>query len=95
MADYETVVGYFSSQVQAEAAINALKQAGFQQDQIGVVAQTSQAGSASSDAQQAGTSQAYKAGQSAGGAWESVKIGIPPGPKEAHNSHTCAVKIRF
>jgi hypothetical protein len=22
-------------------------------------------------------------------------IGIPPDPKEAHNSHTCAVEIRF
>jgi uncharacterized protein (TIGR02271 family) len=73
MTDYRTVVGYFSSQVQAEAAINALKQAGFQQSQIGVVAQSSQAGFASSKAQQTGTSQAYKAGHSAGGAWESVK----------------------
>jgi hypothetical protein len=73
MAGYGTVVGYFSSRVQAEAAINALKQAGFQQEQIGVVAQSSQAGSASSNAQQKGTTQAYKAGQSVGGAWESVK----------------------
>jgi uncharacterized protein (TIGR02271 family) len=73
MADYGTVVGYFPSQVQAEAAVNALKQAGFQQNQIGVVAQSSQAGFATSKVQQTGTSQAYKAGQSAGGAWESVK----------------------
>ena len=34
MTDYGTVVGYFSSQVQAEAAVNALKQAGFQQNQF-------------------------------------------------------------
>jgi uncharacterized protein (TIGR02271 family) len=73
MADYGTAVGYFSSQGQAEAAINALKQAGFKQDQIGVVAQSSQPGSISSKGQQSGTSQAYKSGESAGGAWESVK----------------------
>jgi hypothetical protein len=58
MADYGTVVGYFPSQVQAEAAVNALKQAGFQQNQIGVVAQSSQAGFATSKVQQTGTSQA-------------------------------------
>jgi uncharacterized protein (TIGR02271 family) len=34
MAEYGTVVGYFSSQVQAEAAVNALKRAGFQQERI-------------------------------------------------------------
>jgi uncharacterized protein (TIGR02271 family) len=66
MADYETVVGYFSSQAQAEAAISALKQAGFQQNQIGVAAQSAQAGAAD-------TNPAYKAGHAAGGAWESLK----------------------
>jgi uncharacterized protein (TIGR02271 family) len=73
MADYGTVVGYFSSQAQAEAAINALKQAGFQQNEIGVAAQSAQAGAASSKVQLAGTNPAYKAGHAAGGAWESVK----------------------
>jgi uncharacterized protein (TIGR02271 family) len=64
MAEYGTVVGYFPSQVSAESAITALKQAGFQQNQIGVAARSAQA----SDS---GT--AYKAGKTAGGAWESVK----------------------
>jgi uncharacterized protein (TIGR02271 family) len=73
MADYGTVVGYFSSQVEAEAAVNALKQAGFQQNQIGVAAQSAHAGAASSEGQLAGTNPAYKAGHAAGGAWESVK----------------------
>jgi hypothetical protein len=26
---------------------------------------------------------------------EMTEIGIPPDPKKAHNSHTCAVEIRF
>lgn len=73
MADHGTVVGYFSSQVQAEAAINALKQAGFQQDQIGVAAQSAQAGAVASKGELMGTNPAYKAGHAAGGAWESVK----------------------
>jgi uncharacterized protein (TIGR02271 family) len=67
MAGYGTVVGYFPSQASAESAISALKQAGFQQNQIGVAARSAQ-GMASS-----GSSTAYKAGKTAGGAWESVK----------------------
>jgi uncharacterized protein (TIGR02271 family) len=63
MADYGTVVGYFPSQATAESAISALKQAGFQQNQIGVAAR--------SDSSEPST--AYKAGKTAGGAWESVK----------------------
>jgi uncharacterized protein (TIGR02271 family) len=66
MANNGTAVGYFSSQAQAESAINALKQAGFQQNQIGVAAQSAHAGAT-------GTNPAYKAGHAAGGAWESVK----------------------
>ena len=73
MAGYGTVVGYFSSQAQTEAAINALKQAGFQQNQIGVAAQSAQGDSASSKGQLKKTNPAYKAGHAAGGAWESVK----------------------
>jgi uncharacterized protein (TIGR02271 family) len=77
MADYGTVVGYFSSQAQAEAAISALKQAGFQQNQIGVAAQSAQAGAA-------GTNPAYKAGHAAGGAWESVKNFFSGNTAEPH-----------
>jgi hypothetical protein len=74
MADYGTVVGYFSSQVKAEAAINALKQAGFQQNQIGVAARSPQTGaSSSSTMNQTGKRAADKASQSAGGAWEAIK----------------------
>jgi uncharacterized protein (TIGR02271 family) len=67
MADYGTVVGYFPSQATAESAISALKQAGFQQHQIGVAARSAQAMASSEP------STAYKAGKTAGGAWESVK----------------------
>jgi uncharacterized protein (TIGR02271 family) len=68
MADYKTVVGYFPSQATAESAISALKQAGFQQSQMGVAARSAQETASSPD-----SSTAYKAGKSAGGAWESVK----------------------
>jgi hypothetical protein len=68
MADYGTVVGYFPSQLTAESAISALKQAGFQQNQIGVAARSAAAIASSSD-----SSPTYKAGKAAGGAWESVK----------------------
>jgi uncharacterized protein (TIGR02271 family) len=67
MADYGTVVGYFPSQATAESAISALKQAGFHQNQIGVAARSAQTEASS------GASTAYKAGKTAGGAWESVK----------------------
>ena len=74
MANIGTVVGYFSSQATAESAISALKEAGFQQSQIGVAARSASAASASSSAtRESGTSTAYKAGQSVGGAWETVK----------------------
>jgi uncharacterized protein (TIGR02271 family) len=74
MAKYGTVVGYFSTQAEAESAIKALKQAGFQQSRIGVAARSTQPGLASSTtAETTGNSSAYKAGHSAGGAWESVK----------------------
>jgi hypothetical protein len=69
MAAYETVVGYFPSQASAESAISELKHAGFKQDQIGVAARSAQAGASSSE----GETTAYKAGKTAGGAWESVK----------------------
>src|SRR3984957_11462629 len=68
MADYGTVVGYFRSQANAEAAISALKQAGFEPHQIGVAARSAQ-----STASPSSSSTAYKAGKTAGGAWESVK----------------------
>ncbi len=68
MADYGTVVGYFPSQVTAESAISALRQAGFQQNQIGVAARSAAAIAPSSD-----SSSTYKAGKAASGAWESVK----------------------
>jgi uncharacterized protein (TIGR02271 family) len=90
MADYGTVVGYFPSQATAESAISALKQAGFHQNQIGVAARSAQAGASS------GSSTAYEAGKTAGGAWESVKnffAGNAAEPyageatKEAFNDH--------
>ena len=68
MADFKTVVAYFPSQASAESAISALKQSGFQQNQIGVAARSAQTMASSS-----GSSTAYEAGKSAGGAWESVK----------------------
>jgi uncharacterized protein (TIGR02271 family) len=74
MANNGTVVGYFSSQATAESAISALKEAGFQQSQIGVAARSASAATASSSAtHESGSSTAYKAGQSVGGAWETVK----------------------
>ena len=74
MAKYGTMVGYFSTQADAESAIKALKQAGFQQNQIGVAARSAQAGLASSrTAATPETGSAYKTGHTAGGAWESVK----------------------
>ena len=74
MAKSGTVVGYFSSQATAESAISALKEAGFKQNQIGVAAQSaSEANAADSAVREPGTSTAYKAGQSVGGAWETVK----------------------
>ena len=68
MAYDGTVVGYFPSQVTAESAISALKQAGFQQNQIGVAARSAAAIAPSSD-----SSPTYKAGKAAGGAWQLVK----------------------
>jgi len=68
MAGYGTVVGYFPSQETAESTISALKQAGFQQNQIGVAARSAQPIDSSS-----ASSTAYKAGKTAGGAWESFK----------------------
>lgn len=68
MADYGTVVGYFPSQANAESAISALKQAGFEPHQIGVAARSAQ-----STASPSSSSTAYKTGKAAGGAWESVK----------------------
>ena len=68
MAGYGTVVGYFPSQATAESAISALKQAGFQQNQIGVAARSAQSMASSAD-----SSPPYKAGKTAGGAWDSVK----------------------
>jgi uncharacterized protein (TIGR02271 family) len=85
MAQYGTVVGYFSTQADAESAIKALKQAGFQQNQIGVAARSAQAGLAS--AATAGTPEtgpAYKAGHTAGGAWESVKSFFAGGSAEPY-----------
>jgi uncharacterized protein (TIGR02271 family) len=67
MTENNTVVGYFPSQATAESAISALKQAGFYQSQIGVAARSAQTLPSS------GSSTAYKAGKTAGGAWESVK----------------------
>jgi uncharacterized protein (TIGR02271 family) len=85
MANRGTVVGYFSTQAKAESAIKALKQAGFQQNQIGVAARSAQAGLASSTtAETTGTSSAYKAGHSAGGAWESVKSFFAGGSVEPY-----------
>lgn len=48
MANYGTTVGYFRSQSAAEAAMNALRAAGFQQNQIGVAAASGAATNASS-----------------------------------------------
>lgn len=74
MVNSGTVVGYFSSQATAESAISELKEAGFQRSQIGVVARSASAATASSSAaNESGASTAYKAGQSVGGAWETVK----------------------
>jgi uncharacterized protein (TIGR02271 family) len=74
MANNGTVVGYFSSQTTAESAISALKEAGFQQSQIGVAARSASVAAAPSSAvSKSATSTAYKTGQSVGGAWESVK----------------------
>lgn len=64
MADYKTIAAYFPSQASAETAIDQLKQAGFAHSQIGVAA-------ADSDAAEPSTS--YKAGQTAGSAWEKFK----------------------
>jgi uncharacterized protein (TIGR02271 family) len=69
MAGYGTVVGYFPSQASAESAINALKQAGFEQHQIGVATRSLQERASSSS----GSSAAYNAGKTAGGAWDSIK----------------------
>jgi uncharacterized protein (TIGR02271 family) len=69
MTGYGTVVGYFPSQATAESAINALKQAGFEQHQIGVAARSLQKRASSSSR----SSTAYKAGKTAGGAWDSIK----------------------
>ena len=85
MAKYGTVVGYFSTQADAESAIKALKQAGFQQNQIGAAARSAQSGIASSTtAGTSKTSSAYDAGHTAGGAWESVKSFFAGGPVEPY-----------
>ena len=74
MTSNQTVVGYFPTQATAESAISALKQAGFQQSQIGVALQSAQAGMPSAEtATQTEASTSYSAGHAAGGAWESVK----------------------
>ena len=67
MADYKTVAAYFPSQSSAESAILKLKQAGFQQSQIGLAT----AGTATTADQSGSTS--YKAGHAAGNAWEKFK----------------------
>ena len=67
MADYNTVAAYFPSQASIESAITKLKEAGFQQSQIGVAASTS------SPLKEDGESTAYKTGRTAGSAWEKFK----------------------
>jgi uncharacterized protein (TIGR02271 family) len=85
MTQYGTAVGYFSTQAEAESAIKALKQAGFQQNQIGVAARSAQAADASSTTKETtGASSAYNAGHSAGGAWESVKSFFTGGSAEPY-----------
>jgi uncharacterized protein (TIGR02271 family) len=74
MADYGTAVGYFSSQNDAEIAINDLIQAGFKHNEIGLAARHPQEGVVlPSTTGQTRASTAYEAGQSAGGAWQAVK----------------------
>lgn len=69
MADYQTVAAYFPSQSSAESAITRLKEAGFLQSQIGVAAATSSNSMKDTD----GGSTSYKAGHTAGSAWEKIK----------------------
>ena len=68
MADYKTVAAYFPSHASAESAITKLKAAGFVESQIGLAA----AGSDSLEATETGST-AYKAGHTAGSAWERFK----------------------
>ena len=68
MANSKTVAAYFPSQASAESAITKLKEAGFQQSQIGVAA----ASSGSLKDNESGST-AYKAGQTTGSAWEKFK----------------------
>jgi uncharacterized protein (TIGR02271 family) len=67
MSEYKSVAAYFPSRASAEAAINALKTAGFEQSDIGVAAANSPSPTG------AGESAAYTAGHTVGGAWEKVK----------------------
>ena len=76
-----TVVGYFSSHAQAQQAVDALKEAGFNANQIGLAARGSSFGvdratTSSTDTSDKGSS-AYRTGEHAGehvgGMWDKVK----------------------
>lgn len=72
MANYGTTVGYFKTQSAAEAAMSALKAAGFQQNQIGVAAASDANHDASSSSSTVGE-RAHEAGDKAAGMWDKVK----------------------
>jgi uncharacterized protein (TIGR02271 family) len=81
---YSTVVGYFPSEQSAESAVNALQDAGFTPDQIGVAARTSRGftpgmESTGSDAYNTGKN----AGNAASGFWGSIK-NLLEGPVEPY-----------
>jgi uncharacterized protein (TIGR02271 family) len=67
MSEYSTVAAYFPSDASAEAAMSALRAAGFRESQIGVAAASGPTVGATDN------SNAYSAGQRAGNAWEKVK----------------------
>ena len=71
-----TVVGYFTSESQAETAVSALKSAGFTSSQIGVALSGASSGVATGTSSAATTgvgSAVHSAGEKAAGAWERFK----------------------
>lgn len=69
MTQSSTVVGYFSSRSKAESAINALKDAGFTRNEIGLAIRSAGSyGTTATDSERAGAGEHHEAGM-----WERIK----------------------
>lgn len=73
---YNTVVGYFSSEQSAEAAVRALQAAGFTRDQIGIAGRAEDEGYSVSDrrnTESTAYTEGHKTGKAASGFWQRIR----------------------